>query len=510
MAANKLYGIIYMSPLKLKLNIIDLKTQEIIETANSAVFVQEKRKSSIYRHELKKIVAALDGFLQLLKDYHVADYDFWANQQLVDDVSARYLSDQIYVRTKLRVKWLNTSQITYYKTIATMECSKRFEDLSKDTIYLMNIGSATITLSKFSHQKFQTAWNIAIGYQELDDITKELQNMAGNPVEVVKDYIDSKFAFLRPEFNKENGNIHVFVQDSLVLNKLMDTDEDAKALQSISLKDFNTFADEAIDSPDQFLSQRLGIDESLVNRIAPDILLVRKLLKLAGSKELILTKMSVPDGIAMQIRNELGYLDIDLNDVILTSAENLAKRYLTNEKHRKNTVKFSLHLFDQLKKLHRLGKRERLLLQIASSLDDIGNFINSHGHYRHSAYILQATKLIGLSDEENKIIADIARYHSVESPAFEQAHYRHIEADSQIIVAKLAAILRLADALDDSGKQKIQKISVSLKKDSLVITASSSHNLALGKWAFNHKAKLFEEVFGIKPVLKQRRIGNNG
>ena len=78
------------------------------------------------------------------------------------------------------------------------------------------------------------------------------------------------------------------------------------------------------------------------------------------------------------------------------------------------------------------------------------------------------------------------------------------------IVAKLAAILRLADALDDSGKQKIQKISVSLKKDSLVITASSSHNLALEKWAFNHKAKLFEEVFGIKPVLKQRRIGNNG
>ena len=223
-----------------------------------------------------------------------------------------------------------------------------------------------------------------------------------------------------------------------------------------------------------------------------------------------MTNMSVPDGIAMQIRNELGYLDIDLNDVILTSAENLAKRYLTNEKHRKSTVKFALHLFDQLKKLHRLGKRERLLLQIASSLDDIGNFINSHGHYRHSAYILQATKLIGLSDEENKIIADIARYHSVESPAFEQAHYRHIEADSQIIVAKLAAILRLADALDDSGKQKIQKISVSLKKDSLVITASSSHNLALEKWAFNHKAKLFEEVFGIKPVLKQRRIGNNG
>ena len=77
MAANKLYGIIYMSPLKLKLNIIDLKTQEIIETASSAVFVQEKHKSSIYRHELKKIVAALAAALGTTVDYLLSSADVY-------------------------------------------------------------------------------------------------------------------------------------------------------------------------------------------------------------------------------------------------------------------------------------------------------------------------------------------------------------------------------------------------------------------------------------------------
>lgn len=513
MSASKLYGIIYMSPLKLKLNIINLKNQEIVETASSAVFVQEKNKSAIYRHELKNIVSTLEGFLQLLKDYGVSDYGFWANQQLVDDVSARYLSDQIYVRTKLSVQWLNTSQITYYKTIATMSGSNSFGKLIKDTVYMMNIGSATITISKFRHGKFQTAWNLAVGYQELDDITKELRNTAGNPNEVIKDYVDSKFEFLQPEFSKvkepDADDVHVIVQDSMVLNKLMDAEEDASMLQRISLKDFETFADEAVGAPDQFISQRLGIDERLVNRIVPDIMLVRKILKFSGANDLILTPVSVADGIAVQVGQKYGCIRQDFNEIILTSAENMARRYLTDDHHRKATVNFALHLFDQLKKLHRLGSRERLLLQIAANLDDIGNFINSHGHYRHSAYILQATKLIGLSDDENKVIADIARYHSVESPAFEQAHYRHIEGDSQMIVAKLAAILRMADALDDSGKQKISRISVSLKKETLVITASSPHNIALEKWAFKHKSELFEEVFGIKPVLKQRR-SNNG
>lgn len=72
-------------------------------------------------------------------------------------------------------------------------------------------------------------------------------------------------------------------------------------------------------------------------------------------------------------------------------------------------------------------------------------------------------------------------------------------------VAKLAALLRLADALDDSREEKISKISVSLRNTEMIISAYSNQNLALEKWSFSNKADLFEEVFGIKPILKQRR-----
>ena len=75
-----------------------------------------------------------------------------------------------------------------------------------------------------------------------------------------------------------------------------------------------------------------------------------------------------------------------------------------------------------------------------------------------------------------------------------------------MIVAKLASMLRLADALDDSRRQKIDKISLSLKQGELIVTVASNQNLALERWSFEQKASLFQEVFGVKPVFKQRRV----
>ena len=138
-------------------------------------------------------------------------------------------------------------------------------------------------------------------------------------------------------------------------------------------------------------------------------------------------------------------------------------------------------------------------------MDDIGNFINQESHYRHSAYILESNPLIGLSDADNQIIAEVARYHSAESPSATQEHYRHMDDDIQLVVAKLAAILRLVDSLDDSRQQKISAIKLKLTNDNLLkIKATANDDLVLEKWSFSKKSQLFNYVFGVKPVLIER------
>ena len=75
--------------------------------------------------------------------------------------------------------------------------------------------------------------------------------------------------------------------------------------------------------------------------------------------------------------------------------------------------------------------------------------------------------------------------------------------DMVAIVAKLAASVSLADALDRSYLQKIRSCSVTLKDNKLKIQSTSKMDLALEMWTFEDKVSFFEEVYGIKPILER-------
>ena len=103
-------------------------------------------------------------------------------------------------------------------------------------------------------------------------------------------------------------------------------------------------------------------------------------------------------------------------------------------------------------------------------------------------------------------MAAIAKYHSSTTPSEDLSHFSQISADNRRLISKLAAILRLADALDDDRQQKIKKISVSIKSKSVVISAYSNDNLAYENWIFNSKSHFFQETYGLKAILKQRGV----
>ena len=503
MVSKNLFGVIYMSTAKLELLITNLKTHKIIERVTSASFVQVADKSKIYQSELEKIVFSLNGFSQILRDYGVKESRFWASQQLIDNVTARYLSEQINMRTGFNVNWLNTSQINYYRAASLMGTAKESAELTEKTTFLLHIGSAATTLSKFKNKEFIQAWNINLGYLEIDNLAQALRNAASDPMEIIDDYIGSKLEYLQHELAARRPGANLVLQDFIGLNNLLLPPDHATA--EISRKDMQKLVSATMTASTQALRKKFRVNENIAAHIIPGFLIMRRILDYTKAEHLWLTRMNLWDGLALQEASDRGFLDHDFTAMTLTSAVNLSSRYLADDPHRKMNLKLAMHLFDQLKKLHRLGARERLLLAVAANVADIGNFIGQHGHYRHSAYIMEANPIIGLSDEENRIIAEIARYHSAETPETDEHHYSHLDADIQMPVAKLVAILRLADALDDSHQQKISRLAVSLREDAVVLTAYSAQDLALETWAFQKKSQLFQEVYGIKIILKQRR-----
>ena len=121
--------------------------------------------------------------------------------------------------------------------------------------------------------------------------------------------------------------------------------------------------------------------------------------------------------------------------------------------------------------------------------------------------IIMSTEIIGLSHLEREIVANVVRFNH--SPFLYygqiQAGRSTLDKESYLIVAKLTAILRLANSLDRSHKQKLGSIKASLRENQLILTVDTLEDITLEKGFFEWRADFFQEVFSVTPVLKQRK-----
>jgi exopolyphosphatase/guanosine-5'-triphosphate,3'-diphosphate pyrophosphatase len=80
-----------------------------------------------------------------------------------------------------------------------------------------------------------------------------------------------------------------------------------------------------------------------------------------------------------------------------------------------------------------------------------------------------------------------------------------VSKEEYLVIAKLTAILRTANSLDRSHRQRIQDIKVSIRDGNLVITALTDEDLTLEQGTLAMEDSLFEEVFNLRTVLRQKR-----
>ena len=119
-----------------------------------------------------------------------------------------------------------------------------------------------------------------------------------------------------------------------------------------------------------------------------------------------------------------------------------------------------------------------------------------------------ATEIIGLSHAEREMVANVVRFNSSLFMSYEElAAGSLLDREEYLIIAKLTAILRVANALDRSHKQKIKEIKVSKKGGhTMQILVDTAEDLTLEQALFREKAEFFEEVYSIRPVLKAKKL----
>jgi exopolyphosphatase/guanosine-5'-triphosphate,3'-diphosphate pyrophosphatase len=190
------------------------------------------------------------------------------------------------------------------------------------------------------------------------------------------------------------------------------------------------------------------------------------------------------------------FRDKFLSKQIWKSAVKIGEKYQFDKKHAMQVSRLSLEFYDSLKELHNLAPRHRLILKLAALWHDIGIFILNSEHHKHSHSLISNIELPGLSKRDIYMIAAIARYHRRSMPKKYHEEYKMLTDRDRVVVSKLAAILRIADALDRSHSQSAGRLRIESEENNIVVYAMFKDGGWIERMHFETKKDLFLRVFG--------------
>ena len=234
----------------------------------------------------------------------------------------------------------------------------------------------------------------------------------------------------------------------------------------------------------------------------PGLMVYKLLLERTGAAHVVVPRISIREGLLIDLARGVDpALQEDFFSQILASAVNVGRKYHIDESHCRQVAKLCMILFDALTLEHGMNRRERMMLEVAATVHEIGMFIRASGHNLHGQYIIENSEIFGLQREEMDIIGNVVRYHRGNEPSHSDLNYVALQREERILVLKMASILRVADALDRGHSQQINQLIVEKKGETMVLRTEGNRDLSLEHIGLEEKGGLFQDVFGYKIVV---------
>lgn len=452
-----------------------------------------------------ELCEVLIGFTKKMLEYQVSDYTACATSAIREASNNMLILDQIKLRSGLKVKILSNSEQRFlcYKAIALKE--NAFNKIIQKGTIIVDVSAGSMQLSLFDKESLVSTQNIKLGFLRIREMLSSLENQTTDFKDLLSEFIDYNIQTYKELFLTSN-KIKNIIAVGDQLHELTNYITFSQKGDYVTKENFTKLYKGLFSASINKLCEELNLSKEQASLILPTAMIYQKIFEETNAESMWFSGITMCDGIVAEYaeKKEKIIPTHNFTDDIIIAARNISNRYHCNTAHSQNVEWIALSLFDSLKKIHGLGKRERLLLQIAVILHTCGEYVNMNDAAENSYKIVMTTEIIGLSHQEREITANIIRYHKDNFPEY-SGMIGGIDKDTYIKISKLASILRISDAMDKSHKQKCSDISIMLKKNYLVITVSTLEDITLEKGLFDKKADFFEDVYGIRPILKQKR-----
>jgi len=245
-----------------------------------------------------------------------------------------------------------------------------------------------------------------------------------------------------------------------------------------------------------------GLDPERCDIIIAGVLILEQLFLELNIEEMTYSDYALREGVLLDSIHKVSGENklVGLSDIRYKSFRYLMKLYNVEKSHAVQVRKIALQLFDSMVELHKLDSVDREYLEAACLVHDIGYYISSSKHHHHSYYIIRNAEILGFSDREIEIIANIAKYHRKGRPKLKHESFAKLSKKDQLKVEKMASLIQIADGLDKSHDSAILNVDTIISGEYIIfqIETKSGIDVTLDIWGAERKSELFEEVYGYK------------
>ena len=477
---------------------------ELLEFLSQPVNLGEESFSAgnISFDTAETVADILNNYYNLAREYQIPiEYiSSVATTPLREAANKDYVQDQINVKTTREISVIEDAE---EKSLIFKEMLRRCykTETPHRTFLMVYTGTGSVGVAAVEDAMVVYSQNVRTDTLKLTKMTDDIETMSMSDfVKVIDEYLNYISSPIKRNIRDIEISSVAASGEEIDLIEALCEKYDSGAKDIISKKTLTEIYLDVSRKSSKHMEDTFGLPFEKSKKLLIIMAFYLKLLDITGAKGIKNVGANIADALLYvqlfkkEAREQKREFDLNM----VASARFMAAKFDYDKKHSAAVENLALVIFDNLKKVHGFSRRERLYLQTAAILHDIGKYVDSTNYDLATVHLIMDSFLISLNTEQKAIIANIARYHGNEIPSAEHEPYSGLSEPQKMIVSKLSAILRLADALDYSRVQKIKKIELMLYEKKLSIIAEGRDDMTLEEWTFDKQSVFFERVFGIK------------
>lgn len=457
---------------------------------------------SISFDSLRELSSALEKFSSALLTYNVQKPRVISCTALRDAKNRALVTDQLRVRNNVDVTVLDDSQEKAYIYSEITAKLDGLDFLKRGNSVIAYVGSGSIGIAVSDGAKIVYSQNIPMGALKLHDILRGILSASEDFHTVIEEYLDTLLNRIAiSEFPIKNL---ILTGSQIELIARLCGAKRSQGVYQFGAKGLSELYHSLRTLTPESISLRYGISEGQAAVLYTALAIYQATLRFCPKAETVYSPTADISGAAvrcMLVPKAEADRAAYCRKSALACAEAAAQRFGCDLDHSRYIQDCSCRIFDKLKRIHGLDPSKRLILELASILHSCGSFVSVRRHNSCTFDLIRGMDLFGLSEAEVLETAFVAGSISDNLSVEENPDFSRLDSREKLIISKLAAMFRIANALDKSHREKLRDFKVAVEEDRILFKASASGDTLLEQWAFAESAQFFKDVFGLSPEL---------